>query len=160
MNTKKKLSARSLIIRILALAVVIGIGITMAIIGRGHTVYFDNKALDADGTSYKPFYKVEVFVKDQSVAKLGEGDRGMVPVMGQDFKMVLHITPKKGGKKVGSSVSMKLPYNIDGIVLNLPALLSGAEEDVYMDEFVPTPTAEDETEDVVITDEFAMPSDE
>ena len=160
MNNKKKLSVRSLIVRIVALAAVIALAVILAVIGRGHTVYFDNKKLDADGTSYDPFYKVEVFVNDKSVAKLSEGDRGMVPVMGQDFKMVLHITPKKGGKKVGSAVSMKLPYNIDGIVLNLPALLSGAAEDVYMDEFIPTPTAEEETEDVVITDEFALPSDE
>ena len=151
---------RKIVIRILALALVIGIAVWMFIIGRGHTVYFDNKALDAGGESYKPFYKIEVFVGDKSVAKLSEGDRGMVSVMGQDFKMVLHITPKKDGKKVGSSVTMKLPYNMDGIILNLPALLNGAPEDVYMDEFIPAPPAEEESEEVIVTDEFAMPSDE
>ena len=151
---------RKIVIRILALALVIGIAVWMFIIGRGHTVYFDNKALDAGSESYKPFYKIEVFVGDKSVAKLSEGDRGMVSVMGQDFKMVLHITPKKDGKKVGSSVTMKLPYNMDGIILNLPALLNGAPEDVYMDEFIPAPPAEEESEEVIVTDEFAMPSDE
>ena len=153
-------NTRKLLIRILALAVVIGIAVWMFIIGRGHTVYFDNKALDANGESYKPFYKIEVFVGDEKVANLSEGDRGMVSVMGQDFKMVLHITPKKDGKKVGSSVSMKLPYNMDGIILNLPALLNGAPEEVYQDEFIPAPVVEDESEEVIVTDEFAMPSDE
>ena len=153
------MKTRKILMRVLALAIVIGIAVWMFIIGRGHTVYFDNKALDADGQSYSPFYKIEVFVDDVSVAKLSEGDRGMFTTMGQNFKMVLHITPKKDSKKVGSAVSMKLPYNMDGIIINLPALLNGAGEDVYLDEFIPAPVAEDETEDVIITDEFDVLGD-
>ncbi len=155
MKNKKRL-----LIRVLALAVVLAVAVVMFIIGRGHTVYFDNKPLEANGETYNPFYKIEVFVGDESVAKLSEGDRGMVSVMGQKFKMVLHITPKKDGKKVGSAVSMELPYNMDGIILNLPALLNGAPEEVYLDEFIPTPVEEDESEEVIVTDEFAMPTDE
>ena len=150
-------SKKTLLIRIAAIAVLIGIAVTMAIIGRGHTVYFDNKDLEADGTEYKAYYQIEVFVNDQSVAKLKSGDRGMISTMGQDFEMVLHITPEKDAKKVGSGVALKLPYNMDGIILNLPALLNGAAEEVYQTEFIPTPVQEDDTEDVVITDEFEMP---
>ena len=153
-------SKRRLLIRVLAVAVLIVIAAVMFRIGRGHTLYFDNKTLTGGGETYKPFYKVEVYVGDNCVAKLSEGDRGMVSVMGQDFKMVLHITPKKDAKKVGSAVTLKIPYNLDGIVYNLPALLSGAQEDVYMEEFIPTPAAEDEDADVVVTDEFEMMGDE
>ncbi len=149
------------LVRLLALAVVIGIAAAMFIIGRGHTIYFDNKTLTAeDGTVYEPFYRIDVYVGDDCVAKLNAGDRGMYSMMGQKFKMVLHITPKKDAKKVGSAVSMELPYRLDGIILNLPALLSGAQEEVYMDEFIPTPTEESDDEDVVITDEFEIPTDE
>ena len=149
---------RILLIRILTVAVVLGIAAWMFVIGRGHTIYFDNKELTTEtGETFSPFYKVEVFVNDQSVAKLKEGDRGMVTTMGQKFKMVLHITPKKDGKKVGSAVSLELPYSMDGIVLNLPALLNGADETVYLDEFIPTPVEEDADADVVVTDEFEMP---
>ena len=153
-------SKRRLLIRILAVAVVLGIAAWMFVIGRGHTIYFDNKELSANGEVYSPFYKVEVFVNDQSVAKLREGDRGMVTTMGQKFKMVLHITPKKDAKKVGSAVTLEIPYNMDGIVLNLPALLSGAEESVYMSEFIPAPVEEESEADVVVTDEFEMPMGE
>ena len=42
---------RRLLVRILAIAAVIGIAAVMFVIGRGHTVYFDNKAMTAaDGT--------------------------------------------------------------------------------------------------------------
>lgn len=153
-------SKKRLLIRILAIAVVIGVAVTMFIIGRGHTVYFDNKDLEADGTEYKSYYQIEVFVDDVSVCKLKSGERGMVSTMGQDFTMVLHITPEKDGKKVGSAVTLKLPYNMDGIILNLPAMLGGASEDVYLEEFIPAPVEEEETEDVIVTDEFAMPTDE
>ena len=153
-------SKKRLLIRILAIAVVIGVAVTMFIIGRGHTVYFDNKDLEADGTEYKSYYQIEVFVDDVSVCKLRSGERGMVSTMGQDFTMVLHITPEKDGKKVGSAVTLKLPYNMDGIILNLPAMLGGASEEVYLEEFIPAPVEEEETEDVIVTDEFAMPTDE
>ncbi len=150
-------SKKTLLIRIIAIAVLIAIAATMFVIGRGHTVYFDNKDLEADGTEYKSYYQIEVFVDDVSVAKLKSGERGMVSTMGQDFKMVLHITPEKDAKKVGSAVTLKLPYNLDGIILNLPALLGGAPEEVYQEEFIPAPVIEDESEDVIVTDEFEMP---
>ena len=149
-------SKKTLLIRIIAIAVLIAIAATMFVIGRGHTVYFDNKDLEADGTEYKSYYQIEVFVDDVSVAKLKSGERGMVSTMGQDFKMVLHITPEKDAKKVGSAVTLKLPYNLDGIILNLPALLGGAPEEVYQEEFIPAPVVEDD-EEVVVTDEFEMP---
>ena len=42
----------------------------MMVIGRGHTVYFDNKTLeDYQGQTYKAFEKVVVTVKDEQVAK-------------------------------------------------------------------------------------------
>lgn len=153
-------SKKRLLIRILAIAVLIAVAAAMFVIGRGHTVYFDNKDLEADGTVYEAPYQIEVFVNDVSVGKLKSGERGMVTTMGQDFKMVLHITPEKDAKKVGSAVTLKLPYNMDGIILNLPALLGGASEDVYIDEFIPAPVVEDETEEVIVSDEFEMPLDE
>ena len=150
-------SKKTLLIRIISIAVLIAIAAAMFVIGRGHTVYFDNKDLEVDGTVYEAHYQIEVFVNDESVAKLKSGDRGMVSTMGQDFSMVLHITPEKDAKKVGSAVALKLPYNLDGIILNLPALLGGAGEDVYLEEFIPAPVVEDADEEVIVTDEFEMP---
>ena len=79
--------------------------------------------------------------------------------MGQNFSMEVKLTRQKDGKRQGGTIGLKLPYNIDGIIYNLPAMLAGAEEDVYMDEFIPA-VVEEETEDVVVTDEFVLPSDE
>ena len=34
----------------------------MMVIGRGHTVYMDNKTIEYDGQTYNSFYKVDVYV--------------------------------------------------------------------------------------------------
>ena len=150
-------SKMRLLIRLIAIAAVICIAAWMFVIGRGHTVYFDNKTLTTeDGTVYEAPYQIQVFVNDESMGKLKEGDRGMASTMGQDFKMVLHITPEKDAKKTGSAVTLKLPYSMDGIIINLPALLGGAPEEVYREEFSPAAPEGDE-EEVEITEGFEMP---
>ncbi len=155
------MKSRKIIIRLLTIAVLVGIAAWMFVIGRGHTVYFDNKPYtSADGTVYESPYQIQVFVGGESAGKLKKGDRGMASCMGQDFYMELHITQEKGGKKTGSGISLKLPYNMDGIILNLPALLGGAPEEEYMSEFIPAAPAATEEDETVITDEFTMPLDE
>lgn len=153
-------SKRAILIRLIAVAIVIGIAAAMFVIGRGHTLYFDNKSLEAGGESYEAFYQVEVFMNDESIGKLNEGDRGMATIMGQKCRIVLHIKPAKNEKKYGSAVNLEIPYNMDGVILNLPAIMSGAPREVFMEEFIPAPETPTEEDETVITDEFEMPTDE
>ena len=46
------MKARRLIIRIAAVLVLVVIGVIMSIIGRGHTIYLDNKTLAARPTRH------------------------------------------------------------------------------------------------------------
>ena len=144
---------RTFLIRCLALALLLALAAAMMVIGRGHTVYFDNKKLDYNGQSYECPYKIEVYVKDQRVAKLYEKDRGMANTMGQKFQATLEITDEKGGDSRVVALTMNLPYSMDGIVLNLPALLSGLPQEAYLSEFVPAVVAEEAVEETIF-DEF------
>ncbi|HCG60180.1 MAG TPA: hypothetical protein DEV97_09295 [Lachnospiraceae bacterium] len=154
---KNKITKRMLLFRCGTIALLLLIAGLMFIVGRGHTVYFDNKKVSYDGKSIDtPPYRIDVYVNDERVAKLSAGDRGMCSWMGQDFRMRMEITKEKGGKKQIANVALKIPYNMDGIVLNLPALLAGFPQDGYLTEFVPAPaevTAEDEE---IVTDEFGL----
>ena len=154
-------SNRKWIFRIAALLIVLVICVIMFIIGRGHTVYFDNTKLELNGKTIEPFHKVDVIVKGEKVAKLRAKERGMASCRGQSFDMDLVITEEKDGPSKTVHVGMGLPYNLDGIVINLPALMAGESEDVYMTEFVSqaVDTSADD-EEVVITDEFEMPMDD
>ncbi len=126
----------------------------MMVIGRGHTVYFENRGMEYGGESYQAPYKVTVNVKGEQAAKLYDKERGMTTWLGQNFKMDLVVVQEKGGAENAYSVALKLPYSVDGIIVNLPALLAGLPQDAWFSEFVPTPSAEEDEEEVN-PDEFS-----
>ena len=147
---------RSLLFRLGTLLVLIAIAACMMVIGRGHTVYFDNKTLEYEGVSYEAPYKVTVYVGGEQVAKLNAKERGMASTIGQDFEMELKIMEVKGGDETRETYRIKLPRNLDGIVVNLPAFLAGLPEEVWMTEFVPLTPQETVEEEVPSGDEFGM----
>lgn len=154
-------SKRTLFFRIGAVVILLAIAAVMMVVGRGHTVYFDNKTLEYDGQTYETPYKVVVFVGGEQVAKLYNKERGMATCIGQNFEMTLEITQEKGGDEVSETYQLTLPYNMDGIVINLPGYLAGLGEDAYLTQFVPVATEESSSEDEELTpgDEFGIDLD-
>ena len=150
---------RQLIFRAAAIAVILVIAVIMFIIGRGHTIYFDNVSADYEGKSYDAYYKVTVIKDGEKVAKLAEDERGMTDLMGQTLSMTLEITDEKGQEPHSHRVSMPIPYGTDGIVINIPELMAGLPQQAYMSEFVPVATSEEDTDEEVVIDEFEMSDD-
>ncbi len=143
------MKGKTLLIRLAALAVCIAVAAAMLVIGRGHTLYFDNKTIeDYQGQEYKAFERVVVTVKGEQAAKLGKRERGAATWIGQNFKMTLEITEKKGDEPRTEEVSIRLPYGVDGIVINLPAYLAGLPEDAWYSEFVPMVKEEEPDEEL------------
>lgn len=141
---------------ILLLLVIAGI---MMLIGRGHTVYLDNKSLDYNGQTYTSAYKIEVTVNDKQIAKLYDKERGMTICIGQKLNMTLQVTPEKGGAEEAWNVSLALPYNMDGIAINLTAFLAGLPEDAYLSKFQPIvaePAGDAAADEIPPVDEFAL----
>ena len=143
--------------RIGALVILLAICVVMFIIGRGHTIYLDNKTIEYNGEEITALHKITVNVNGERIAKLSKKDRGMATCMGQKFEMELVVTKEKGDDEVTIPVTLTLPYNMDGIVINLPAYLAGLPEEAYLSEFVSIATTEEEEEEVV-TDEFGVES--
>ena len=147
---------RRLLFRLGTVLVLLAIAACMMVIGRGHTVYFDNKTLEYEGVSYEAPYKVTVYVGGEQVAKLNAKERGMATTIGQNFEMELKVMEVKGGDETRETYQIKLPRNLDGIVVNLPAFLAGLPEEVWMTEFVPLTPQETVEEEVPSGDEFGM----
>ena len=147
---------RRLLFQLGTLLLLLAIAACMMVIGRGHTVYFDNKKLEYEGTTYDPPYKVTIYVGGEQAAKLNAKERGMATNIGQDFEMELKIMAVKGGDETTETYRIKLPYSMDGIVVNLPAYLAGLPEEVWMSEFVPVATKEEAEEEAPSGDEFGM----
>ena len=71
---------RNFIFLALLILILVGIGGVMMVIGRGHTVYFDNKSLEYEGQTYASPYKMEIYpgstTEGDAVARLYDGERG------------------------------------------------------------------------------------
>ena len=71
--------------------VLIVLGVIMSIIGRGHTIYLDNKTLEYEGQTYKAPYKVTVTVDGEQLTKLYDKERGSTTCLGQTFTVTLSL---------------------------------------------------------------------
>ena len=152
-------SKRILLYRLAMILVLVVVAAVMLVIGRGHTVYFDNVSLEYEGTTYETPYKVVVYTGGEEVATLYDGERGMATCIGQNLDLTLEITQEKGGEEELVSVSVPLPYNMDGIIINLSAYLEGLPEEAYLTEFVPAVVPSTEEDEEVVTGDDMMMGD-
>ena len=151
---------RRLLFRLGTLLVLLAIAACMMIVGRGHTVYLDNKTLEYNGQSYSALYKIEVEQNGETIAKLNKRERGKATNIGQSFEITLHITREKKGAEETEVVRLKLPYSMDGIILNLPVYLEGLPEEAYLSEFISAAETEPVEEEAPTEDEFGISSTE
>ena len=147
------MNKRRLLFRLGAVAILIAIAACMMVIGRGHTVYVDNKTLEYNGETYKTPYRVNVYVGEERIAKLSARERGMTTNIGQNFKMTLGVIKEKGNDEEMIDVALKLPYNMDGIIINIPGYLANLPQEAWMSEFISTPTEAEMQDEQVPTDE-------
>lgn len=104
--------------------------------GRGHTIYLDNKS--TENGKYENYDSIKVFYKGEKVSSIGARERAAMSHIGQDLTITVEYRVKANSSKEEAELKIKLPYNMDGIILNLPALIEGASEEEYLSEFVST----------------------
>ena len=150
---KNKTSNRRLIFQLAAVVVLIVIAYAMTIIGRGHTVYFDNRAVDKGGQSVEAPYKITVYVNGAQISKLYEKERCLTTVIGDKLELAVEVMQQKGGSETTETYQMTQPHNIDGIILNLPAYMAGLPEEAYLEEFIPAPPTEEDDEEAPNTED-------
>jgi len=147
------MNKRRLLFRVGAVAILLAIAACMMVIGRGHTVYVDNKTLEYNGETYKTPYRINVYINGERIAKLSTRERGMTTNIGQSFKMTLGVIQEKGNDEQMIDVSLKLPYNMDGIIINIPGYLANLPEDAWLSEFISTPTEAEMQDEEIPTEE-------
>ena len=148
-----KTTKRSWIIRIAFVLVLVLVAVLMLRIGRGHTVYFDNRALDKDGQSVAAPYKITVYVNGEQISKLYDKERCMVTNIGDSLELTVEVMQQKGGSETTETYKLTLPHSIDSVIINLPAYMAGLSEEVYLEEFIPAPSADLDDEEVPNTED-------
>lgn len=134
------MKTRRLVIRVAAVLVLIIVGIIMSIIGRGHTIYLDNKTLEYNGQTYKAPYKVTIYVGDEQLTKLYDKERGSTTCLGQTFTVTLEVMETKNGSEEMQTYKIPVPKNMDGVIINIPGYLADLPEEAYLSEFIAAPT--------------------
>ena len=142
-----------------AVLLLVAISCAMLVIGRGHTLYFDNKKLEYDGQTYDTVRRINVFVDGEQVAKLSAKDRGMATFTGQTLSFDIVVIHEKDGPEEPYSFTVKVPYGQDGTIVNLIGMIEGLPQEAWMSEFIPAPVVEEEEEEIII-DEFDMSVEE
>ena len=155
MNNKRKW-----IFRGCAVLAILILSAAMFVVGRGHTVYIDNKTLEYNGESYGALQKVEVWVGGERLSKLGKRERTSSTVIGQSFEVKLINTVNKGDEPKEVTIRLSLPYSWDGIVVNVPGYLAELPQDAWMTEFVSAPEPETQEEGEPGTGEDEIPMGE
>ena len=147
------MNKRRLAFRLGAIALLVAIAACMMVIGRGHTVYVDNKSIDFDGETFAPYYRATVYVNGERLSKLQPKERTSATNIGQSFSMTLELIKEKGGETETVDIALKLPYNMDGIIVNIPGYMAGLPEEAWMTEFVSVPTEAEMQDEEIPTEE-------
>ena len=146
---------KSLLYKIALVVVLVAICFIMIYIGRGHTLYFDNKEFTMpNGAAVEAPYRTKVFVKGKEVANLNAGDRGMAIWIGPKAHLEMEVTDVKGGEAKKLAYDVPLPRKFDGVVINLVGLMNDAPYDTYISEFVPLATVTSAEDEEVVIDEM------
>ena len=148
-----KTTKRSWLIRIAFVLVLVLVAVLMLRIGRGHTVYFDNRALDKDGQSVAAPYKITVYVNGEQISKLYDKERCMVTNIGDSLELTVEVMQQKGGSETTETYKLTLPHSVDSVIINLPAYMAGLPEEAYLEEFIPAPSADLDDEEVPNTED-------
>ncbi|MDO5441524.1 MAG: hypothetical protein Q4F55_03100 [Bacillota bacterium] len=152
MKTNKK----TLIIRIAVILILIVICAVMFVIGRGHTIYVDNKTIEYNGQEIGSKSEVDVYFNDELVTELYKGERTSFKILGQTLKFKISVKERQNSMTMDEyEIEYKIPYNMDGILFSVPAWLNELPEDQIMTEFVVEEVVDDSeidlTEDMDIT---------
>ena len=143
-------NSKHILYKIIVVLVLVAICFLMIYIGRGHTLYFDSKAMEVNGEMINPPYRIKVFIKGKEVANLTDGDRGMGIWIGPKAHLELEVTKERGVGKENIKYDLPLPRKYDGVVINLVGLLNNANYDEYISEFIPLATTTSENEEIII----------
>ena len=78
----------------------------------------------------------------------------MSTCIGQKLDVTFEITETKGGEEKTVDMTIPVPYNMDGVIINLPGYLAQLPEEAYLTEFIPAVPEEDPADEELPTDEF------
>ena len=139
MNDKKNIKDffnLSFFVRLAVIVLVILLAVFLYHFGKQHTVYIDNRTIEIDGVSYKALDWAEAYVDDGESQEYSPRTRREATVQRQ--KHSIHVLYEdEDFNQFEIDAEFTIPLNETQVVLSLPALVAGLDDDKYITEFVP-----------------------
>ncbi len=146
-EARAKTSGRALAARLGAVVLLLAVAAVMMVIGRGHTIYLDNKTYEGGSQTLESFYKVTIYSGSEKVGTLSKRDRGMTTNIGQSCTLTFDVVREKDGQPERFTAKLDLPYSMDGILINIPAYVAGLSQEEYLSEhIIEVPEVEEDAE--------------
>ena len=116
----KNNKTRRILFTLAFVSILVGICVVCFIVGRGHTVYLDNKTTDDE--KYHYYDAIDIYQDGEKLTTLNPRERTSITQIGQNCEIELRYRKGKNDEKKDMVAYFKLPYNLDGIIINLPAI--------------------------------------
>lgn len=139
-------------IRALLVVFVIALALFLAWIGKEHQILLDNNTKEVNGVTYSSLNLVEVQIDDNISLEIPRRTRLDSYVTGQSH--TIDVKFSKGGQEQNISIKFKIPFGENIVLLNIPALVSGADESVWKEKFIPKQIVVEE--EAVVQDDMSM----
>ena len=120
------MTRRSLALRSAALMIVALLSVWLFIIGKGHNVYFDTRAVTVDGVEYGAPDTTAVSIDGGEVEEMGRAERAIRSVVGARHKV---LAESLAGDDARAERVVKLPLDQTDVIISIPALLAGLSDD-------------------------------
>jgi hypothetical protein len=138
------MTRRSLVIRSSLLALILALSVWLYFAGKGHTVYFDTRAITIDGIEYRAPDTTAVSIDGGEVEEMGRAERALRTVMGPSH---LFAAESLAGDGKAAKARIRIPVGMDEAILSVPALLAGLPPDKIVSPFAaPSAASSDEEE--------------
>lgn len=126
---------KKIILRVILVAFLLVLGITLFIIGKEHKVFVDNRDLTIAGKNFTAAVRYEVWVDEKKLGRttLNPGKRNVIYLAGPRHKIVLQEI--KDDKAVGKEIKKNFTLSLDQtqVIINIPALVTGSDMFLYQD---------------------------
>lgn len=114
------------IVRIALVLLLIVLGIFLYKVGKGKDVFFDNKEIAIDGSTYAVTSSYIIYVDDQKVGEVYQDARQAAMLVAGKHKIELDVL-SEDGSATGQKLEYTFQFKENGNILNIPALIGGAK---------------------------------
>ena len=139
-------------IRIALVVFLVVLAVILAFVGKEHQFLLDNNTREVNGTTYSSMNLVEVQIDDNKSLEIPRRTRLDNYVTGQRHRIT--VTYTKGGQEQVLELKFKVPFGERITLINIPALVGGADESIWKEEFIPKQVVT--TEEPVVEDDMSM----